>query len=814
MATLVQDLRFAARRLVKDRWFTLAAIVALGLGIGANSAVFTFVNAVLLRGLPFDQPDRIMWIDTQDARGGRFLASVQDFEDWRRASRTFAGMALAQSGAPTLSGDDRAPQATPGGYISANAFDVIGVRPILGRGFVAEDDAPGAPPVMLMSGGLWKSRYASDPSIIGKTVRFNALPATVVGVMPEGFKWPFQHEVWVTMAQLPPLLRNRGRGVRPFLAYGRLADGVTLEQAQSEFKSISAQLAADYQDTNKDISAVVTPFQDRLLGRQVKTIFWSLMGAVAFVLLIACSNVANLMLARAAQRSREIAVRVALGATRWRIIRQLLVESVLLACISGGVGLGLAVLGIQWFKRETQQINIPFWMTFDLDAPVVAFFAGVCLLTGIIFGLAPALHISKTNINEVLKEGGRSGSGGVRTRKWTAALIVAELTLTLVLLAGAGFMMRSFLNMYRMDVGIETSRLLTMGFILPARKYPQAEMRKEFLRRVEERFNSLGDVVGASTTSSAPLFGGTPRQLLIDGRPPQASDTPRTVTMLSVGARYFDALGVQLVRGRALDRTDGTPGREVAVVNERLASMYFGNDDPIGQRIQLVDDSPTGAKYAWATIVGLAPNVRQRGGQEDPLPDPIVYLPHDQDPSWIGAGAMIVRGRGGLGPLTAALRKEMFALDPDLPLQNVRTVDENLAEQRWFVRVFGTMFSVFAGIAIVLAAVGLFAVTAYSVTQRTQEIGVRMALGAHAQQVSWLILRRGLVHLAIGLTFGLAGAYGVGRLLQSMLFQTGPADPATLVSISLLLITVAITACLWPAWQATRLDPVTALRYE
>jgi putative ABC transport system permease protein len=814
MEGFLQDLRFAARRLVKDRWFTVAAIVALALGIGANSAVFTFVNAVLLRGLPFDQPDRIMWIDTQDVRGGRFLASVQDFEDWRRASRTFSGMALVQSGAPTLSGDDRAPQATPGGYISANAFDLIGVKPILGRGFLAEDDAPGAPPVMLISGGLWNSRYGSDPAIIGKTVRFNALPATVVGVMPVGFKWPFQHEAWVTMAQLPPLLRNRGRGVRPFVAYGRLADGVTIEQARSEFKNISAQLATEHQDTNKEIAAVVTPFQERMLGTEVKTIFWSLMGAVAFVLLIACSNVANLMLARAAQRSREIAVRFSLGATRSRIVRQLLVESVLLACVSGVVGLALAMVGIRWFKSETQEVGIPYWMTFDIDASVVAFFAAVCLLTGIVFGLAPALHVSRTNVNEVLKEGGRSGTGGVRARRWTAALIVAELTLTLVLLAGAGFMMRSFLNMYRMDVGIETSRLLTMGFILPARKYPQAEMRKEFLRRVEERFNSLGDVVGASTTSNPPLFGGTPRQLLIDGKPAQAGDTPKTVTMLSVGPRYFDALGVSLLRGRPLDQNDGTPGREVAIINERLASMHFGTSDPIGQRIQLVDDSPAATRSAWATIVGLAPNVRQRSGQEDPLPDPIVYLPHDQNPAWIGAGAMIVRGRGDLGPLIAALRKEVFALDPDLPLQNVRTVDENLAQQRWFVRVFGTMFGVFAGIAIVLAAVGLFAVTAYSVTQRTQEIGVRMALGAEAKQVSWLILRRGLVHLAFGLTLGLAGAYGAGRLLQSMLFQTGPADPLTLVAITLLLSIVAIAACLWPAWQATRLNPVNALRYD
>jgi putative ABC transport system permease protein len=367
--------------------------------------------------------------------------------------------------------------------------------------------------------------------------------------------------------------------------------------------------------------------------------------------------------------------------------------------------------------------------------------------------------------------------------------------------------------MYRMDTGIETSRLLTMSFTMPTRKYSNQQMRLDFIRRVEERLNTIGAVAGASSTSNIPLFGGAARQLAIDGKPAPPGDKPQTVTMLSVGPRYFDAIGVRLVRGRPFDPTDGTPGREVAIVNERLASMHFANADPIGQRIRLTDDSPAALKSEWATIVGVAPNVRQRGAQDDPEPDPVVYVPHLQNPGMVQA-VVLVRGRSDPGQLTPLLRKEMFALDPDLPLNNVRTMDENLAQQRWFSRVFGSMFAVFAGIAIVLAAVGLFAVTAYSVTQRTQEIGVRMALGAQAKQVSWLILRRGLIHLAIGLTLGLAGAFGVGRLLGSMLFQTGPADPMTLVSITLLLVAVAISASLWPAWQASRLDPVTALRYE
>jgi putative ABC transport system permease protein len=392
---------------------------------------------------------------------------------------------------------------------------------------------------------------------------------------------------------------------------------------------------------------------------------------------------------------------------------------------------------------------------------------------------------------------------------------VTELALTLVLLAGAGFMMRSFLNMYQRDVGFDTSRLLTMTYILPTRKYTTREARMDFIQRMEERLNAIGAVVGASTTTVQPLSGGAPRQLAIDGEASPAGEDSRMVTLLSVGPRYFDALGVRLVNGRMFEATEGGPGREVAVINQRLASMYFGKANPIGQRIRLSDDTPGAPTYEWATIVGLAPNIRQRGSQEGPEPDPVVYLPHVQNSGFIGSAAsIIVRGQSDAGALTRLLRQEVSALDPDLPLNNVRTMDENLADQRWFARVFGTMFSLFAGIAIVLAAVGLFAVTAYSVTQRTQEIGVRMALGAHAKQVSWLILRRGLLHLAIGLTIGLAGAFGAGRVLQSLLFQTGPADPLTLVSITVVLIVVAVSACLWPAWRATRLDPVTALRYE
>ena len=815
MQCLVQDLRFAFRRLARDRGVTLAAMATLALGIGANSAVFTLVNATLLRGLPFEHPERIVWIDTRDNRGRGFGVSFQDFEDWRAASRTFAGMTLVQSGTMILSGDEeRLPESYPGGFISGNAFDLIGVKPIAGRALRSEDDQPNAPAVALISGGVWKSRYASDPSIIGKVIRVNSIPATLVGVMPAGFAWPFQHQVWMPMSQRSPVFRGP-RQQRPFIAYGRIAEGVTLEQASSEMKIISEKLSQQYQDSNKNITAAVTPFLDYVLGSQIRTIFWSLMGAVAFVLLIACANVANLLLARAAHRTREIAVRVSLGATRWRIVRQLLVEAIVLALVSGVAGLALAYAGIQWFDAETQNVGKPYWMTFDMDVRVFAFFAGVCVLTGLIFGLAPALHVSRTNVNEVLKEGGRSRSSGLRARRWAAGLIVAELTLTLVLLASAGLMIRSFLNMYRLDVGIESSHLLTMGFILPTRKYTTRDSRLAFMRRMEERLNANGAIAGASTASSPPLGGGAARQLEIEGRPAASGTTAQNVVSLNVGPKYFDALGVRLVRGRTFEDSEGTPGHEVAVVNQRFASTHFANQDPIGQRIRLNDDTPNAPTYNWATIVGVAPNVRQRsGGQGDPDPEPVVYMPHRQNPGNVGLGSILVRARANPSALVPIIRKEIVTLDSDLSLANVRTLDESFAQQRWSMRVFGTMFSVFAAIATVLAAVGLFGVTAYSVTQRTQEIGVRMALGAQAAQVSWLILKRALLYLAIGLPLGLAGALGVGRVLRNQLFQTPPADPVTLVAITVMLIAVALSACLWPAWHATRLDPVKALRYE
>jgi predicted permease len=811
---LFRDVRFAARVLFKDRWFTLMAVVVLALGIGANNAVFTIVNAVLLRSLPLPKPDQIVFIGTRDTQGRDVGVSLRDFEDWKAAARTFSGMSFVFNGSFNVGNEGLTPDLVPGCYVSANFFGALGVPPARGRDFTPSEDTPGSALVVLISDTLWRHRYGGDSAIVGKTIRIGDNPGTIVGVMPENMHFPFNADIWLPIGTMPAALSQQPRQARGYFAVGRLADGVTVEQSRSELQMIGKRLSEQYPTTNRDLWPHADPFLQRTLGPQIRLLFWSLMGAVGFVVLIACSNVANLLLARAARRSGEMSVRVAIGASRWQIVRQLLIESILLAFIAGALGLLLSIVGIRWFAAEAQNVGVPYWMVFTMDWRTFAFLFVLCLVTGVIFGLAPALHASKTNVHEMLKEGGRTGSGGLRVRRWTAGLIVVQVALTLVLLAGSGLMLRSFLTMYRMDIGIQTARLVTTGMIIPARKYPGWEDRTRFLQAIDDRFASTAGIEAASTASAIPFGGGAVRQIEVDGRAAVPGDRLPEVTMLSIGSRYFDAIAVPLVRGRAFTNEDGGTGRQVAIVNQRLAVVYFKGQDPLGHLIRLSQNTARNEKDEWLTIVGLVPNVRQRNNNQEREPDAVAYIPHRQNTTMARAANVLARMRTGPAQATRTLYEAMKGVDPDQAMSAPLTMDDALAQNRWLLRVFTTMFMVFAVIALVVAAVGLYAVTAYAVTQHTREIGVRLALGAQPGPVIWLFLKRSLVQLAIGVTIGLAAAVALGRVLQSFLVQTSAHDPLTLVSIVLLLTVVAVAACIGPARRATRLDPLTALRHE
>ena len=805
-------LRYAFRMLVKDPWFTLVAVLALGLGIGVNSTVFTFVNAVLLRGLPFPNADQIVHLNSRNtAEGHSDAVSYADFEDWRANARTFSSLAAYQQMTMNISDSGHPPERASGVKVSTNAFSIIGERPIQGRDFTDGEDRKGAQPVAIIGFGIWKTRYGSDPNVIGRVIKINDVSTTVVGVMPEGMKFPTNTDVWIPLVPEPETDR---RDMRRLNLFGRLAPGATLQQAQTELSGICKNLERQYPDTNKSIDAEIMTFNQRFNGGAIRIVFLALMGAVGFVLLIACANVANLLLSRSARRSREIAVRIALGASRARVIRQLLVESTLLAFLGGVLGWAMSLIGVRLFDMAVQDVGKPYWIKFTMDTTVFAFLVAVCFATGIIFGIVPALQVSKTNLNEILKESGRGNAGGRRARWMASSMVVLELALTMVLLAGAGLMIRSFMKLYSMDIGVDTSRMLSMRLSLPDKKYSTPEKRRLFYESLLPHLAGVPGVAASSIASAVPGNGAGSRGIEFEGRAEPDPKKVPSVTTFYVSEGYFDTLGVSARQGRLLGQTDGEAGSEAVVVNARFTAQYYPGENAIGKRIRL--KAPTAGPDAnktqpWMTIVGVTPSIRQRNVQ-DVDPDSVIYMSYRLDPP--SGTAILIRGHSEPGALTSAVREAVQATDPDQPVFAVRTMEQTLAEQRWPYRVFGTMFTIFAIIALVLSSVGIYAVTAYSVTQRTQEIGVRMALGAQGRQVSWLILRQGLVQLLIGLALGTAGALLAGPVLQALLVQIKPTDPVTLAGIGLLFTFVTVLACLIPARRATKLDPLVALRIE
>ena len=801
-----QDVRFATRLLVKDRWFTLPAVIALALGIGMNGTMFTIVNA-MIRGLPVDNPGRILSIHARDGAGRwrGFGVSHLDFLDFQAGARTFSGLAAFTQSAVTLSEDGRAAERASSAYVSANAFQVLGDRPALGRDFVPADDRPGAPAVVILGNRVWTTRYGADPSTIGRSVRVNGVPSTVIGVMPEGFRFPVVSDVWQPLGRMTGLM-DQTRDTRTLQVVGRLAEGSTLAQARAEVASIAARLSREYPAANGHTGAMAAPFPGSFAPPRILIV---LMCAVGFVLMVGCINVANLLLARSVGRSRELATRVSLGATRWRIVRQLLVESGVLALAAGTLGVGFTLAGVSLFANAVAGITFPYYIKWTIDGRVGAFIGSVCVGTALLVGLLPAIHVSRLAAQRSLKDGEKTATSGLARRRLATAVLSVELALILVLLAGAGLMMRSFLAIYRADSVVDAPRVVTMPVSLPDEKYPTPPQRNAAYQRLVERIDGIPGVSSTAFASVVPFAGGPSRHLSADGRRRLPGESQPTVSYVRIRGRYFETLGLRLLRGRTFVDRDALPGSEAAIVTERLAAMFFPGEDPIGRRICLTATDVTAASPpACATVVGLSPTVRQQYFQEI---DPVVYVPDRSDTSEL---MLLVRSDSIPNATAPSIRAEVSALDSDISLSAVMPLDDFRAGSRWGHRVFGGMLTVLAFVGLLLGAVGLYAVTAFSIVQRTHEIGVRMALGARPGAVVWLFVKRAMLPVGVGVCAGLAGAWVIGRLLQRFLIQTSPTDPTVLVGISALLVAVSFAACFFPARRATRVDPVTALRCE
>ncbi len=805
---LWQDLRYGVRMLWKNPGFTVVAVVALALGIGANSAIFSVVNTVLLRPLPYKDPERLVMVwEDRTARGyPRDTPAPANFVDWREQNKVFEGMAAIATHSLNLTGTGE-PERLEGKRVSASFFPLLGVEPLLGRAFSPEEDQPGGNRVVVLSHGLWQRRFGSDRGILGKPLILNGESHEVVGVMPQHFQFPTREdELWVPIAFTPQ--QAAARQSHYLLVIARTKPGVTVEQAQAEMSTIGARLQQQYPAANTDLGVAVVPLHEQVVG-DIRPALLVLLGAVGFVLLVACANVANLLLARAAARQKEIALRVALGASRIRLVRQFLTESLLLAALGGVVGLLLSLWGVNLLKAFIPE-NISQARDIAIDGSVLGFTLLVSLLTGLIFGLAPVSQASNFNLNETLKEGGRDSVSGRRGNRIRSILVVAEVAVSLVLLIGAGLLINSFLRLRGVDPGFRADNLLTMRVVLPETKYPDQARRASFYAELVRRVESLPGVQSAAVTNWIPLVKqGDSSGISIEGQPdPGPGQNPSAVTRV-VSPHYFQTMGIELLQGRQLNEQDRSDSPRVIVIGETMARKFWPGEDPLGKRVTM--GGPADAPIPWLEVVGVVRDVRQFELAAEPKPQ--MYVPFEQ-PVFFRPSHLVLKTSVEPGGLAAAVRKTVWEIDRDQPVSNIRTMGEVLSESIARQRFSMLLFGIFAAVALVLAAVGIYGVMSYSVAQRTHEIGIRMALGAQARDVLKLTVWRGLKLVLIGIVLGLAAAFALTRVMTSLLFGVSPTDPATLAVISVVLISVALLASYVPARRATKVDPMIALRYE
>ncbi len=808
---LWQDLKFTARLIKRDRWFSAAAVVAIALGIGANTVGFTIINAAFIRGFPFEEADRLYAISWR-AGGARRSPALAELEQWRAQAPAFSGMAGYVFGAINISDDLAMPEQTQGLWVTANLFDVLRQRPLIGRTFTAADQRRDAESVVVIGYEIWTNRFNGEASALGRTLRVNGKPATIIGVMPERMKFPDNSELWVAFVPTDAQLARTSRPLGTVIA--RLADGESRESATAQLAAVARRIQMDYPEETQAFSGIgVETLLERFLGGAARPMFITVMGAVMFVLLIACANVASLLLSRSIYRAREIAVRMSMGATRWRVVRQLLVESVALAGMGGIVGLGLATVGVRAFDAAVQLSQPPYWLSFTIDYRVLAYVAGMCVVTGVLFGMAPALHVSKGNHHDTLKEGGRGSAGSRQAARFGNALVVAELTLTVVLLCGGGLMLRSFATLYSADPGIDLTGLSRMRLQLPPARYPTADDRYRFFEQLEPRLDAIAGITGTALTTHVPPLDGVERVIEIDGQPWNKDRARRFVSTVTITPKYFEVLGVPMVRGRGFTATDGDAGNETVIINQLMAERFFPREDPIGRRIRFATEADSTAQptEAWRTIVGISGRLLQ-GSTDDAFQSPTAYAPFRQETPRVSS--LVVRSALAPATVMSEVRRAVQSVDQDQPVFTIQTVAAVFEEEKRIYGVFTTLFSVLAVIALILSSVGLYAVTAYAVTQRTQEIGVRMAIGAQRWQVAWLFLRRGLAQLAVAMAIGLPAAHGLAMLARFRLVDIEPSDPATMIGITIVLAGVALASCLIPVRNAARVDPVIALRAE
>jgi putative ABC transport system permease protein len=775
----------------------------LALGIGANTAIFSFANGILLRPLPYPQSNRLAVLDETALKRGIESMSVSypNFLDWREQNNVFEDIATYYGTSRfTLSGAGE-PLEVRGCRISRGLLEILRVSPQMGRTFTANEDRPEEDAVVILGHDLWQRNFGGNPNILGQKIIISNRPRTVIGVMPQGFRFPEVSELWVPLALTTKIFTRTDHGLN---AIARLKDGVSFSEAQAEMHTIAARIEQQNPVTNEGLGVKVISLHENLTGdyRQGLLI---LLGVVGFVLLVACVNVANLMLARGTARQKEFALRAALGAGRWRIVRQLLIESLLLAIAGGVIGFALSLLALHLLLTAIP-IELPFWMSFGIDLRVLGFTVAITLLTGLFFGAAPALQTSRVDLNDTLKEGGR-GSAGVRSRS-RSLLVVTEIALSLVLLVGAGLMIQSFLRLRRVNIGLNPQNVLTATLILPSTKYKEEEQITTFFKQLMERVRGLPGVQEVSATGTLPLSGfGWGRSLTVEGYPVLSVGQAPIIQHTVVTPGYFRTMGIPLLSGRDFNDADVKNALPVTIIDERLAREYWPNENPVGRRIRF---GPPEDNEPWHTIIGVAGTVRHQRMQEDTRKS--VYLPHLQIPTnglWL-----VTRTSSDPNQLVGAIRREVAQLDSDLPVGDVATMEEVVAESIWQPRLYATLFAVFAGGALVLALIGIYGVMAFLVQTRTHEIGVRMALGATARDVFKLIVGRGMKLTFIGVLIGIAGAAALTRLMHGLLFNTSATDPITFILISVLLSVAAFLACFIPARRAAKVDPLVALRYE